>query len=435
MRTGNCTQSLVAPIALSASVAFAVACSDQNPSAPGTAPTQVESQSSSLAPAPQGVFQRFVSIGTSISMGWQSDGAVASGQQESWTVQLAALAGRNQTQPLLGGFGCRSPLVAPLSSGARTSGEAAGAAAASFACAPNEADVTLPAQSVAIAAASTYDVMYTTPETAIGDPFYGKLYPRVLPPNTTQLHAALAQKPKFISVELGGNEVLNARSGIAIPGVTLFPVAQWKLLYSALMDTVATQVDRGIVIGLINDVSSFPSFRRGGEIWADRATLAAAFNVDVQVDCDGSSNLLFVPVRIPTAIAAGLTARARGLPAVPFSCAGGTPTTQDFVLTPTEAAIVNGQLATMNAHIMTTAQQKGFAYAALESLYGRADLKPRFSSVQLMTSPQPYGQYVSLDGIHPNVNGHAVLAAAAAQAINSRYGMGLSTGANLIAQH
>jgi len=42
-----------------------------------------------------------------------------------------------------------------------------------------------------------------------------------------------------------------------------------------------------------------------------------------------------------------------------------------------------------------------------------------------MTSPTPYGTYISLDGVHPTGAGHAILASAAAAAINATYSLGL----------
>jgi hypothetical protein len=44
-----------------------------------------------------------------------------------------------------------------------------------------------------------------------------------------------------------------------------------------------------------------------------------------------------------------------------------------------------------------------------------------------MTGATPYGSHVSLDGLHPSEVGHAILAEAAARAINQRYAAGLGT--------
>ena len=310
-------QSRTLAVALVALAVVVPACRDSDsPTAPVVA--DVADQQSEG----RGVFQRYVAIGTSVSMGWQSDGVFATSQSEAWPAQLAALAGRTLSLPLISGTGCRAPLVAPLASGTRTSGEAAGLPAAQAACAPLQPGIELPHGNVAIAGATTFDALRVTPE-AQQDLFYAKLYTRILPPGKTQVDAALEQNPKFVSVELGANEVLGARSGIAIPGVTMVPVSTWAPLYTSLVDRIAQQVKRGILFGLIKDVATFPSFRHGGELYADRGAFAAAFNVQVSTDCQDSKNLLFVPVRVATAVATGLAQRARGLGPFVLTCADG----------------------------------------------------------------------------------------------------------------
>ena len=105
----------------------------------------------------------------------------------------------------------------------------------------------------------------------------------------------------------------------------------------------------------------------------------------------------------------------------------------DYVLTPAEAAVVNATLATMSTHIRAVADRYRLAYFAIEALYGMPGLKPTFSAVQLMTTAQPYGSYISLDGIHPSASGHAVLATAAARALNARYNMQIPDGSMFVA--
>ena len=403
-------------VALLAATTVVSACRDfDGPTAP--APSYGAEQ---LADG-RSAFDRYVAIGTSVSMGWQSDGVNATMQGEAWTAQLARLAGQPFDLPLISGTGCRAPLVAPLASGTRTSGEAAGLPAAQAACAVLQPGIELPARNVAIAGARTSDALGTTPENQT-DPFYAKLYTRILRPGQTQLIAATSQKPKFVSVELGANEVLGARSGIAIPGTTIVPVNVWAPQYTSLVESVARDVKRGLLVGLINDVVTFPSFRNGGELYADRAAFLGAFHVQVSNDCEQSKNLVFIAVRVPVAVATGLAQKARGLGPFVLSCADGGAGVQDFVLTPDEARVVNTTLAEMNAHIAATARRHDYAIVYLEELYGRPDLKQPFSVVQFMTSQTPYGPLMSLDGIHPSGQGHAILAAGAARAINERYG-------------
>lgn len=375
----------------------------------------------------RGAFHRYVAIGTSVSMGVASDGVIAASQQQSWPAQLARIAHRDMTLPLIGLPGCRSPLRAPLASGVRLSGEGAGANPAALSCAPNVEGVVLPTQNLAVNGASTRDALFTTPEN-ITNPNHRGVISRVLPPGATQISALLEQNPKIVSIEFGANEVLGATSGIAIPGVSMYPVSAWAPLYTQLVDQAAQTAKYGILVGLIRDAATFPGLRRGSELYADRAMFAAAFNVTVSADCDGSPNLLFVPVRVPTAVGTGLAMRRAGAGPYTLSCTGAPANFTDYLLTPDEVAIVNGQLAQMNAFIRAEAERVGFAHFELEELYGRSDIKPPFSVVALMTTAQPYGVYTSLDGLHPSGEGQRVLAEAAARAIDRRYGFNMLGG-------
>lgn len=95
---------------------------------------------------------------------------------------------------------------------------------------------------------------------------------------------------------------------------------------------------------------------------------------------------------------------------------------RDYVLSADELALVDAQLAAMNGIIRAEAAQRGFAFFALSALYEEANRKAPFDARVVMTSPLPYGALVSLDGFHPSAEGAAVLAAAAARALDARYG-------------
>lgn len=392
-------------------------------------PVALHADDSPLEIAATGVFHRYVAIGTSVSMGWLSDGVFAASQDSSWPAQLARMGGRTLAQPYIAEPGCRSPLVAPLATGKRRSGEPAGANPATLSCAPNVDGVTLPTRNLAINAATTRDALHTTPEN-VTDAANAKLYARVLPPGATQVSAMMAQNPKLVSVELGGNEVLNARSGIAVLDVTMTRYEVWAPMYDSLLDSVAKVSKMALLVGLTRDVGTFPAFRRGAEMYADRAEFLA-FNVRVSDDCDGNQNLLFVPVLVPTAVATGAALGTSG-PAT-LRCAAGGTYVQDFILDAGEQAAVNALLAQMDDHIRSEADRRGYAFFALESLYGRSDLKGPFSVSQLMLTASPYGPLISLDGVHPTAAGSTVLAQAAAAALDDRYHLGIPLALTTIA--
>ena len=373
-----------------------------------------------------GVFQRYVAIGTSISMGVQSDGVYAATQETSWPAQLARLAHRELSLPRIQFPGCAAPLAAPIVSGTRLSGEAAGLPFLQRACAPNEAGVVLPAGNVAIDGARTGHALSATPENP--DPGHAAQYPRVLPPGMSQVTAMEAQNPKIVSVELGGNDVLGASHGVFLPGVSVVPVSVWEPQYRAIAARVDAAAKHAVLVGLLDDVRSFPSFRTGTELWDARATFVP-FNVAVSSDCTNSQNLMFVAVRVPVAVGTAAYYKANNLGPFTLSCANAPSSTgiEDYVLDATDVAGVNAQLAAMNAVIRDEATRRGFAYFPLGALYEGVVTKPAFNAIAFMTTAQPYGPYISLDGIHPSAEGARVLADAAAQALNATYRFGIPT--------
>ena len=373
-----------------------------------------------------GVFQRYVAIGTSISMGTWSDGVTAASQQMSWVAQLDRLANREMTLPLISGTGCAAPLAAPLALGVRTSGESAALPFLQRLCAPNVDGVELPTQNLAIDGARTIAARDATPENP--DPGHATQYPRVLPPGKSQVTALEAMNAKMVSVELGGNDILGARYGVYPSATEVVTFADWAPVYRQVTARVAAATKHGVLVGLVNDVRSFPSFRTGAEIYDARATFAP-LNVIVSTDCQNSTNLLFVAVRVPVAAATGAYYYANQLGPYTFSCQNAPSFTnvQDYVLDANDVAGVNTQLAQMNAVIREEATKYGFAYFPLGALYEDVVTKPTFSAAALMTTAQPYGPCISLDGIHPTAEGSRVLADAAARALNDTYHLGIPT--------
>lgn len=60
-----------------------------------------------------------------------------------------------------------------------------------------------------------------------------------------------------------------------------------------------------VVAGLIDDLGRAAAFRTGNESWNDQAEFLN-LNVVIFGDCQDSPNLIFVPVRVPVAIATGV---------------------------------------------------------------------------------------------------------------------------------
>jgi hypothetical protein len=383
-------------------------------------------------PAGQGAFAHYVAMGTSLSMGVQSDGVVYFSQQQDWTKLLTHQAFAQYMQPLVAPPGCFSPLIAPLQLSRRLSGISA--AANQTTSIPDTActsfgTVTLPTNDVAIDGANTYDALYVTPETAsVEGVKRRRQYRLVLPPKTSQVTAMMQQKPTLVSVELGANEVLGVVSGLLFPKAgyrgaaaqgTFVPNTVWQPVYDALIDSVKKTGAKVLLVGLPRS-NGFVSLRTGDELYADR-TAFQSFGVIIAADCQGNANSIFVPIKVLNAVGA---AQATGQPQT-LSCTD-TPGAQDNILTPADLQVVNGVIDGMNAHISSVAQTNGWAYLDLSAVWAQwGTRRGAFSIVSLLSCVRPYGQYVSLDGVHPNVQGYQEMANAAADALNTAYGFAI----------
>jgi hypothetical protein len=385
-------------------------------------------------PAGQDAFARYVAIGTSLSMGVQSDGVVYFSQQQDWTKLLTHQAFAQYTQPLVAPPGCFSPLIAPLQLSRRLSGISAAASqttsTADTACTSFGA-VTLPANDVAIDGANTYDALYVTPETAsVEGVKRRRQYRLVLPPKTSQVTAMMQQNPTLVSVELGANEALGAASGLLFPKAgyrgaasagTFVPNTVWQPVYDALIDSVKKTGAKVLLVG-VPKTTGFVSLRTGDELYADRAAFQS-FGVIIAADCQGSANSIFVPIKVLNAVGA---AQATGT-AQTLSCAD-SPGAQDNILTPADVQLIDGVISGMNAHISSVAQANGWAYLDLSTVWAQwVARRGAFSIANLLACVRPYGQYVSLDGVHPNVQGYQEMANAAAAALNTTYGFAISS--------
>ena len=392
------------------------------------------SQDRTTGPAGQAAFQRYAAIGTSLSMGVQSDGVVYFSQQHDWTKLLSHQALASFSQPLVAPPGCFSPLIAPLQFNRRLSGISASANQATSipdtTCALF-GTITLPTNDVAIDGANTYDALFVSPETAsVEGVKRRRQYRLVLPPRTTQVTAMMQQKPTLVSVELGANEALGAASGLIFPKAgyrgaaaqgTIVPNAVWQPVYDQLIDSVKKTGAKVMLVG-VPKTNGFVSLRTGDELYQDRAAFQD-FGVIVSADCQGNANSIFVPIKVTTLVG---TAQATGQPQT-LSCTD-QPGAQDNILTPTDIQTLNTLIDGMNSHIQAVAQGNGWAYVDLATVWAQwVQRRAPFSVVTLFTSCAPYGQYTSLDGVHPTVTGYQEMANAAADALNANYGFAIPT--------
>ena len=400
----------IVPLALVGALLTLVACAD--PTAPRPAAPDAVAASMSTPPTAQEIFATFVALGTSNSMGVQSAGIFAAGQQAAWPAELARRVGVPFSLPLEQDPGCGPPLLPPLVSDLILVGAFGNDLVTTVmnTCAPLRTGVTLPANSVAISGADVHDALTSTVESKMASNVrIGTLYSRVLPPGKTQVTAMLAQNPTFVSVELAANEVLPASTG-RIEAMT--PYANWESDYDQVLAAVKSTGARAVLVGLPVNAADFPSIRSSKEFFNQWPALLG-LGITVSLNCYFSSNRLFVPGYLLTLVSKAPTT----------ATCNNVPGAVDYVLTASDVSAINTRMAQMNAHIQAKATENGWAYFSLNELYGLP--KGAFSVTNLLFSNQPFGPNISLDGVHPSSAGQSILASAAVKAINAKYGLAI----------
>lgn len=352
----------------------------------------------------------YVALGTSVTMGWRDDGVYGESQATSWAAQLAKRLHTPWSYPAIAFPGCKPPFASPLGSFRRIDGSPSYGSNAT--CAPNEAGVTLPTRNLAVENATAREAL-----TGTESPFTGRgpVTSRVLPTGMTQVSALLAMDATFVSVEFGGNEILPAQAGVLAPGLTFTPFPVFQASYAGIIQAVKSTGARALLVSIGSDIRNFPAIRTGPEIAAEREAFAR-YGITVAADCDASPNFLFVRGIVPTAV---LTAKMAG--AATISCTD-RPGTVDYILSPNDVAFINNLAAQMDAEILRHAAENGYATFPLGALYEIAKDGVPFDLESYLTSPTPYGELISLDGVHPSEMGAAVLARAGAKAIRTTYG-------------
>jgi hypothetical protein len=190
------------------------------------------------------------------------------------------------------------------------------------------------------------------------------------------------------------------------------PYVNWQADYDQVIAAVQSTGARAVLVGLPNDANAFPSIRRAREFfnqWPYLLTLG----ISVSFNCYFSSNSLFLPGYLLTLLSKTPTTA---------TCAD-VPGAADYVLTAGDMVAINARMAQINAHIQAKASENGYAYFALSAVY---DLpKPSLNLYNVLFSNTPFGPNISLDGVHPSAQGQSLLATAAVQAIDARYGLAI----------
>ena len=386
-----------------------------------------------LEPGPGGnLFQSYVAMGNSLTAGYQSGGLNDSTQRESYAYLLAQQAGAQFVYPSFPVPGCTPPQTVFLDTLAVVGAPQATPRTCTF---RRSATTLSPLNNVAVPNAWAWDL------TRIGTP--------TGPPNPlqefilggkTQLRRALDARPTFVSLWIGNNDVLAPASvGMLTPVAGASPgyiPPDTIIKYiKATVDTLQQSgtVQGGVLIGIV-DVPNAPRFFQGGALFADPAFKAgvdaAVFGsgstrtVTVLANCVGSTALVSSLIlgemkagRYPPIISCAPAT----VPGVPPQAALGNL----FVMSAEEQAALSAVVDTVNRYLQAKADTAGFAfYDPNNAQTGLPALKAAglIPALPNFTSPdEPFGSYISLDGVHPRKAAHVRVANAIIALINAEY--------------
>jgi GDSL-like lipase/acylhydrolase family protein len=381
-----------------------------------------------LGPQPvgNGLFQSYVSLGNSITAGYQSGGINDSTQKRSYAVLLAGQMGTRFAYPSLAMPGCPPPVDTFTTQHRVTlKGQPASTSASCFLRA-NTTDVI---NNLAVPGATVLD-----PDAPSGTRF-SNLLTQLFLGGASQVQRARAANPTFATVWIGNNDVLTAAvTGLLtnVPGISPGVTAQseFQAQYDKLVtDLTANSSLKGVLIGVVNVTSAPVLF--SAQVLQNPAFVAAisqAAGKPITVDpttCTPTSGSL-ISFQIVVAIKAGQhppTIACEKSPNAQFP-----PLGDIFVLDSGEIATLTADVAAINAYISGKAQSIGFAYlnpnTALDSLKALGQITA--TGPNFLAPTAPFGKWISLDGIHPTSASHILLTNYLIDVINGKYGTSLS---------
>ena len=369
------------------------------------------------------LFRTYVAMGNSITAGWQSSGILDSTQRESYAFYLAQQMGTTYEYQSLRAPGCPAPLT-NLLTGTRVGGAAAGACLGIVPQArPTVNNVAVP--DAFILDATNNNTAFTNPLTLL------------LSGGTSQVTRARAASPTFLSVWLGNNDVLYAATtglltagtpapGIASPGLT--PTNTFTSRYQLMVDSIKQfpRLRGGVLVGVV-DVTNIPLLFSGAALNLPQVKGA----IDQVVG--RSVAVVNCPATTPALISFRIVGLLRAVPAdqtPTISCTkipGQTLVGDAFVIDSTERATLSTAVAAYNTFIQQKATELNFAYVDPNPFLTDLRAQGQVPSFPNLANPsQPFGTYISVDGVHPARAAHKLVANAIIDAVNAKYGTSLA---------
>jgi len=384
-------------------------------------------------------FSRFVSIGNSLTAGYQSSALYEDAQNYSYGKMIADQIGTSYEQPIVSnpGIGGRIEISTLVPFVTSTQPVAAGL--------PTNTGYAGIYNNLGIPGILLADVLLTnaSPSQFVGT---NPLIDVVLRgQGKTVLESTLADVPTFASVWIGNNDILGyATSGGLLPHT---PTETFGQLYGQLIGALAQAGIKGVVANIPN-VKDVPFFTTVGPSVGAGIQAVQSVNPAVQglvyqmsdapfigvatVD-DLLTNKVFITLKASGAAAllgdvsgAYYTSNGIDVPAgvdvaQPFGLTPQNPFPNSFVLDPAEQLVVETVTASFNASIAGASTAFGFTLIDINEFFSEISANGIVENGLTFTTEYIFGGLFSLDGVHPTSQGYAVIANKFIEGINSSY--------------
>jgi len=365
------------------------------------------------------LFDRYVSLGNSITAGFQSGGITAQTQMNAYPVLLSQQMQTEFSIPRLRPPGCPPPLIQFFDENGFPDPQRPPNAPD---CALREVTPPLVTNNVAVPNATVLDVITNDMDQGASP----NALTQFLLGDRTQIEAAREANPTFATVWIGNNNVL----GPAVNGTAnVTPPSEFESRYTSMLDSLTSFNDLrgGVLVGVAN-VAFTPFFSPGPVYFALDQAGQFPDNFEVAANCDTQDPNTGLTPLVSVAYGFTLLGQAAQNPSqtITLDCAA----TNTPVLTLTEVSTLAGTVQQYNAFIQQQAQQRGLAFLNPNTVFAALytnddgdqdptnDLIPKFPDPD---SDQPFGQFFSLDGVHPSSATHRVVADQLVQVINNTY--------------
>lgn len=371
-----------------------------------------------------GLAQRYVAMGNSITAGFQSAGINDSTQRLSYAVIFARQAGTPFNYPALSLPGCPAPFT--VNATQTRLGGTTGSACAFRMADPTPSTVL---NNVAVPGARAVDAWSNFDPTSAPSPLTTFILG-----GRSQVQAMQQARPTFVTVWLGNNDVIAALTNSVNPGNPALVTSQpaFEAAYGAIMDSVAATGAEAALFTVV-DVTTIPYSTSGATYWCLRTGLcpgvpAAAFPpaLSVAISCapaaavpgaKGDSTLVPWSVGVPK-----ISAAAAGVPQT-IDCG-----VDNEVVTAAEYKVMRDAVQGYNAYITAQAAAREWALVEVNAPLLAAKANPAlittFPNLPSAASGGnvTFGSYFSLDGVHPSALAHRALADSLISAVNRTYG-------------